>query len=188
MSDGPHRSLGLRKAWKELARLADNLAYAQEEVRHAATVAISHDFNEVSGPLLKALEAIFHGHGNSLGSIEIALQQLNEARRLAAGSVFGINAVFYSEALVSAGRLEPNAFYKAIGMAARMRGRANILAVQEHYVREATESRANHVTRRIKSAFETFSDNTLGTMLVSARIAKVRPMRKSTGLDQGVAL
>ena len=97
MSDGPHRSLGLRRPWRKLAKLCDNAAYAPAEVTHAATAALVSDFNEVSAALLKALKSVFACEGNSLGSPEIAMHQLNLARALAAGSVFGQYAIKSSQ-------------------------------------------------------------------------------------------
>lgn len=189
MSDGPHRSLDLRKQWKKLAEVGDNQAYANVEVAQAAATALASDFiNEVSWKLINMLKSIFSCSDNSLGSPEIALQQLNDARALAGGSVFGQNAVSCSEVLVAEGRLELQAFYDAIGLAAKMRGLANAKAVEEHYLRQSTVRRANNVAGRIKSAVVSFSESKLGSLLIDARSAITRsPKRKNkSGLDDGV--
>lgn len=189
MSDGPHRSLDLRRQWKRLAEVGDNQAYASVEVAQAATVALASDFvNEVSGPLLKMLKSIFSGKGNSLGSPEIALQQLNDARALAGGSVFGNNAVSCSELLISEGRLDLQAFYDAVGLAAKMRGLANALAVEEHYLRKCTLRRANNVASRIKNAISSFSESSLGSLLIDARSAISGSRKRKSGLDDGVEM
>lgn len=50
MSDGPHRSLPMRKPWRELAMRGDKAAYSASEVAEAATNALASDFKmEVSG-------------------------------------------------------------------------------------------------------------------------------------------
>lgn len=188
MSDGPHRSLGLRKPWRQLAKLCDNAAYAQAEVTHAATSALVSDFNEVSGALLKAIKRVFDCEGNSLGSPEIAMYQLNLARSLAAGSVFGQNAVKCSQMLVSEGKLEPESFDIAIGVAAKMRGQANLRAFHEHYLEKTSEFRANKVVRRFQEAIDSLSIGSLGNILVEARTTRIRPTTRSTGLDEGVRL
>ena len=60
MSDGPHRSLDLRKQWKKLAEVGDNQAYANVEVAQAAATALASDFiNEVSWKLINMLKSIF---------------------------------------------------------------------------------------------------------------------------------
>jgi hypothetical protein len=89
MSDGPHRSLPLRKAWKELAKRGDQGTYDAEQVAEAAAGALASDFkNEIKWSLVDALKSIFTGRDNSLGLPEIALQELEDAKSLAAGSVF----------------------------------------------------------------------------------------------------
>lgn len=188
MSDGPHRSLGLRRPWRKLAKLCDNAAYAPAEVTHAATAALVSDFNEVSAALLKALKSVFACEGNSLGSPEIAMHQLNLARALAAGSVFGQYAIKSSQMLVSEGKLEPESFFIAIGVAAKMRGQANMRAFQEHYLEKTNEFRAKKVVSRFQGAIDSLSDLSIGSVLVEARASKFRPMSRSSGLDEGVRL
>jgi len=188
MSDGPHRSLGLRRPWRQLAKLCDNAAYTQTEVTHAATAALLSDFNEVSAPLLKAIKRVFECEGNSLGSPEIAMHQLNLARSLAAGSVFGQNAVKCSQMLVSEGKLEPDSFIIAIGVAAKMRGQANVRAFHEHDLDKTNEFRANKVVHRFQVAIDSLPDSSLGSILVDARTTRIRPSTRNTGLDEGVRL
>jgi len=80
----------MRKPWKALAMRGDQHVYADEQVAEAATNALASDFkNEVKWSLIDALKAVFTGRDNSLGLREIALQELEEARALAAGSMFG---------------------------------------------------------------------------------------------------
>ncbi len=62
MSDGPHRSLPMRKPWKELAKRGDQSTYDSEQVAEAATRALVSDFrNEVSWSLINDLKSIFGG-------------------------------------------------------------------------------------------------------------------------------
>lgn len=189
MSDGPHRSLPLRKAWRELAKRGDQATYDPEQVAEAAKHALASDFrNEVSWPLLKALKDIFKGRDNSLGLPEIALHQLEEARALAAGSVFGMNAIAWSIQLVNDGHLNENAFFDAVGLAAKERGFANTRSIEEHYLRKSNQRRADGVTARLYSAIAGLSENSLGLMLANPRPAQRPAPRKRTGLSDGVPL
>jgi hypothetical protein len=43
MSDGPHRSLPMRRGWKRVAERGDKRAYASEEVSEAIIVALEQD-------------------------------------------------------------------------------------------------------------------------------------------------
>lgn len=189
MSDGPHRSLPLRKAWKELAKRGDQGIYDAEQVAEAAAGALASDFkNEIKWSLVDALKSIFSGRDNSLGLPEIALQELEEAKSLAAGSVFGTNAVAWSIELINEGRFGLDAFHEAIGLAAKMRGFANVRQVEEHYLRESNQRRADHVSARLSSAISNFSEGRLGAMLVSPESDGARRSKKKTHLDEGVPL
>jgi len=189
MSDGPHRSLPMRRPWKELAKRGDQRAYDSEQVAEAATHALASDFkNEVSGRLISALKDVFTGRDNSLGIPEIALQQLEEAKSLAAGSVFGMNAVAWSILLVREGRLDKQALYDAVGLAAKERGFANSRSVEEHYLRESSHRRANGVSARLNSAISGLSEGKLGSTLVDPQSAASRAPRRRTEIDDGVPL
>ena len=45
MSDGPHRSLSMRRGWKEVAERASNSAFASEDVRDAIVGALTKDWH-----------------------------------------------------------------------------------------------------------------------------------------------
>jgi hypothetical protein len=189
MSDGPHRSLPMRKAWKELAKRGDQRTYDSEQVAEAAAYALASDFkNEVSGTLISALKDVFTRNDNSLGLPEIALHQLEEAKALAAGSVFGMNAVAWSIQLVDEGRLDKSALYEAVGLAAKERGFANTRSVEEHYLRESNQRRADGMSARLNSAISGLSEVKLGSMLVDLEPAAARGPRKRTDLNDGVPL
>lgn len=166
----------------------DKDAYSASEVAEAATNALARDFNmEVSWSLAQELKSIFSGRDNSLLLPEIALQQLNDANALAAGSVFGRNAVACSIELIHEGKFGLDAFHEAIGLAAKMRGLASVRSVEEHYLRESNQRRADHVSKRLSNAICGLSENQLGLILLSP-VAGAQRSRKMTGLDAGVSL
>jgi hypothetical protein len=188
MSDGPHRSLPMRKPWRELAMRGDKAAYSASEVADAATNALASDFKmEVSWELTQQLKSIFSGRDNSLMLPEIALAQLNDANALAAGSVFGRNVVACSIELIHEGKFGSDAFHEAVGLAAKMRGLATVRSVEEHYLRESNHRRADHVSTRISDAICGLSENQLGLILLGPAPVSLRS-RKMTGLDAGVSL
>ncbi len=189
MSDGPHRSLPMRRPWRELAKRGDQRTYDFEQVAEAATHALASDFkNEVSAALISALKDVFIRKDNSLGLPEIALHQLDEAKAFAAGSVFGMNAVAWSIQLVHEGRLDKDALYDAVGLAAKERGFANARSVEEHYLRKSNQRRADGVSSRLNSAIAGLSESKLGSMLVDPQPAAGRRLRKRTDLNEGVRL
>jgi len=188
MSDGPHRSLPMPKAWKEFARKGDEKIYGAEDVRDAAIYALSRDFvNEVSGKLLRALRNIFDGVGNSLLMGDVAIHALEDARHLAAGSVFGSAAVRWCEEYVQAGAFGRDSFHEAIGCAVKERGYAGQKQVQEHYLRKSGSRRADGVASRIGSAIDGLSSRDLGRSFTGDG-ERAKAPRKKTDIDQGVPL
>lgn len=185
MSDGPHRSLPLRKPWKDLAQRGDQYGYDAEDVADAATYALASDFkHEVKASLVESLKAIFKGRDNSLQSPEIALQDLEDMKKLAAGSAIGMNFIAYSKEMLSDGIFGEDAFHEALGAAIRSRGYANAMAVEEHYVRKSNLRRATHVKARIVDAISKFSDSHLGAVVINGATR----LRKKIDLDDGVRL
>ena len=189
MSDGPHRSLPMRKAWKELAKRADQRTYDELQLREALPFAIASDWkNEVSGALIRALKNVFAGKDNSLGIPDIAINQLEASRPLAAGSVFGMNAVSWCIQLVNEGRIGMEALYEAVGNAAKERGFAGSRQIEEHFLRKAGTTRADGVGTRLESALSGYSGIQLGTILIEPQPAARGAPRKKTELNDGVPL
>jgi hypothetical protein len=179
----------MRKAWKDLAMRGDQGTYDAEQVAEAAASALASDFkNEIKWSLVDTLKSIFTGRDNSLRLHEIALQELEDAKGLAAGSVFGMNAVAWSIELITEGKFGLDAFHEAIGLAAKVRGFANVRQVEEHYLRKSNQRRADHVSMRLSRAIANFSAGRLGSMLVSDQSGGARRPRKKTNLDEGVPL
>ena len=189
MSDGPHRSLPMRRAWKELAKRADQRTYNSAQVREAVPHALASDWNnEVSAPLIAALKNVFAGRYNSLRFPEIALDQLEAARTLAAGSVFGTNAVSWCIQLVHEGRMDLDALYEAVGLAAKERGFAGTRQVEEHYLRQSSQRRSDGVSARLESAVSGLSEGKLGAMIIDPQPGARSAPRKRTDINDGVPL
>jgi len=189
MSDGPHRSLPMRRAWKELAKRADKRTYDATEVQEALRHALASDWkNEVSPALISALKDVFSGRDNSLGFGKIALDQLEAAKPLAAGSVFGTNAVSWCIRAVKEGRVDKAAFYEAIGSAIRERGFAASRQVEEHYLRKSTENRAANVRQRIEKggAMSDFKGMARRFLKIDGSSNGSPAKKQHDGLDDGV--
>jgi hypothetical protein len=81
-----------------------------------------------------------------------------------------------------------HALYEAVGLAAKERGFANRRSVEEHYLRESNQRRADAVSARLNSAISGLSEDKLGSMLVDPQPAAMRGPRKRTDLKDGVPL
>lgn len=188
MSDGPHRTLPMRRAWKELLKRADKKVYSLDEVRQALPRAISNDWsNEVSHALVSALKAVFVGRDNSLRIPEIALEKLEAAKPLAAGSNFGESAVKWCVQMVHEGRIDEAGLLEAVGCAAMQRAYSGFRSAEEHYFRESTQRRADGVRERLESAASGLAPSDLGRQLIDPESRPERHRRK-TDIDDGVRL
>jgi len=189
MSDGPHRSLPMRKAWKDLAKCAEQPTYAPEQVCEAALRALSGDWKkEISAKLIVLLKKVFLGHDNSLGFQKIALDQLGAAKSLAAGSVMGTNLVGWCIELVQGGRMNLQAFYDAVRFTIQERAFAGARQVEEHYLRKADLEQSIGVKARIEEAISGLSEKMLGEDLVDSQPPSGRTVRKRKDIDDGVPL
>lgn len=186
MSDGPHRSLPMRKAWKELAKRADQKAYDLAQVSEAVPYALASDWrNEVSPALITAIKNVFAGKDNSLRLHKVSLDQLEAAKPLAAGSVFGASAISWAVQLIHEGRTDANALYDVVGLAAKERAYAGFRSVEEHYLRESNERRADGVRSRLEGSISGMSVTQLGAMLIEPPSGGGAP-KKMTEIDEGV--
>jgi len=67
MSDGPYRSLNMRRGWRQLAKRAGNGAYTPDRIRNAVILALAQDWRaDVSDALAGRIREIFEGPQDSL--------------------------------------------------------------------------------------------------------------------------
>lgn len=66
MSDGPHRSLPMRKGWKKLAERGDGRLHTAEQVREAVPLALADDWRaEGCDHFMKQVRDVLLGDGQS---------------------------------------------------------------------------------------------------------------------------
>jgi GNAT superfamily N-acetyltransferase len=185
MSDGPHRSLPMRPAWKRVAECGDNRAFAPDEVGDALVPALEQDSR---GELATDFIDTFCGLYGSL--FKDQLGPALEALRPAAGCGIGHVLLDHAIQLAAGGETSIDAAVKAMTNALTDRAARGSRQVEEHYCRKSTESRAQHVRARIEQAIGERS--TAITALArkvlkmdSAPTPSARPL-KQQGLDDGV--
>lgn len=188
MSDGPHRSLPLRRAWKKVCEIADGRAHALEEVVERIPVALAADANnEIGRGLLKSLRLILDPEQPEL--IDDARQRVSALRPQAA-SVMEIDLVDAVDDALRDGMSRTEAFQAAAEVVLEERVHAAKRSVVEHYLRKAPKARAAHVERRVTEAIARASDSlkSLATALAtgSVRRAATKVLDRS-GLDDGPA-
>src|SRR5713101_9857445 len=101
MSDGPHRSLPMRKGWKRVAESADNDAFGTDEIRDAILPALEEDCRgEISPEFFGSLRRVCADQEASLFENDVTPSL--EALRSAAGA--GLGRVVLNYALQQAAR------------------------------------------------------------------------------------
>jgi len=188
MSDGPYRSLDMRRSWKTVAKRAEQAAYATVEIAESALCAVAADWRlEVKASLVTAMKNVFTCRDNSLQIVEVALDQLERARPLAAASVFGINAIECSIQLAREGKFGMDAFHEAISMAVKSRTYAVARQIEEHYIRKNHPKEGRVLRERLGGAIASMNDCELGQTMVGKRKGRSAGLHKKAGLDDGVA-
>lgn len=190
MSDGPHRSLPMRPAWKRVAKRGDKAAFAVEEISAALVPALQQDCRDELHPeLLSGLRAACHDQENSL--FKDHLEPQLEALRPYAGS--GLGRVVLDDAirLAASGEQGMNIAVKALDNALTDRAARGARQMEEHYFRESTAPRAQRVRERIDQAIGRSGDAIAGLARRLLKLDTDRPARqplRQQGLDDGVRL
>jgi hypothetical protein len=190
MSDGPHRSLKMRRGWKRVAERGDKRAFATDEISNAIIPALEQDCREEMSPqFLDSLCTVCRNQEDSLFKDQIEPQL--EALRRSAGS--GIGRVVLDDVirLSASGEQGQDIAVKAMTNAFTDRAARGARQVEEHYLREATAPRAQRVRERIDQAISTSADAIRGLARQMLRIdadRSARPPLKRQGLDDGVRL
>ena len=186
MSDGPHRSLPLRRHWRDLAERAAKAAYSANEVCEALPVALQKDLREAP---LAAIQDIFSGKQGSLfANNEIErLEAVRQASTRSAACNVVIDCAVHA---VSGGLTGEAAFRATLENACEAQVRSQFRSVEEHYHREADARSARYVRDRLDAARQRCDFKAITSSLLSGarspRGAAYLP--RHTGLDEGPSL
>lgn len=188
MSDGPHRSLPMRKGWKRVAESADNEAFSAAEVREAIVPALGEDCaREISREFIQGLRRVCADLEGSLFESEKARSL--ETLRNAAGTGLARVVLDYAVREAANGRSAQDIPEKALREALVDRAGRGMRQVEEHYCRESTTPRANRVRERIEQAIRGADIDGLARRILqpdSGGSGAQAPKRD--GLDDGVDL
>jgi hypothetical protein len=188
MSDGPHRSLSMRRRWKKAAEHADRPASTADEVAASVRHALTDDWQlDVAPGLLKSVCNVLDEQQSSLFSDQ-TLADLESLRRTAAGCELAqafIDCVVHEvlrggKGLAAADAAAENALRMWVGRCGR--------SVEEHYLRESTLHRAERVRRRIQEGFASAQIGMVARALVRGSDNIPAGPAKQQDLDDGVSL
>lgn len=188
MSDGPHRSLPMRRGWKRVAEYADNLTFQSEEINGAVIHALEQDCHEELSPeYMVSLRAVFRVSENLL--FERDVQSELEALRGQAGSGVGNTILEHAVQKSATCRPTPNTLVEILTDALTDRVARGARQVEEHYLRESKQPRANTVRARIERSSNRSAIEGLARQILNPDgDGSSLPTLKRQGLDDGVML
>lgn len=189
MSDGPHRSLNMRRGWKRFAERADKKAYAVDEVCAALPKALEQDWRaEIPKSLCKRIRESISPEQGSLFS-DSQLSGLRALRRQFAGSPLASVLLDCVSEAIGSGLTGEDALTAAATNALSDRAARGARQVEEHFRRKSTEPRATHVRERLEQGIAAADINALARRLLGPSSKnQVSNVSKQTGLDDGVRL
>lgn len=183
MSDGPHRTLPMRRPWRDLAERAATPAYSPDEVNAALPLALRDEFREA--PLAEVADIL---RGERQGSLfrEERSHQLNALRASYPGSVVATTLIECALEAVADGLQGESALHIAVTNALKAHGRTGGRQIEEHYQRN--RSHGNELRDRLLRARKHCRYDALASELLSeGQAGDVRPHRRS-GIDEGPQL
>ena len=187
MSDGPHRSLPMRRHWKDVAERAAKAAFAPDQVCEALPYALKRD---ITGAPLDTVRDILTGAQQGSLFPEQRLEQLEAARQDCRGSAAGNALIDCAIEAVTSGLNGEQAFQSALKNALEDNARSALRGIEEHYQHKASDRSARYVRDRLAVARRQCDFSALATDLMSSG----KPSRNAvqlprhTGLDEGPRL
>jgi hypothetical protein len=186
MSDGPHRSLPMRKGWKKLAERGDGKLHTAEQVRDAVPLALADDWREerLDDFTKHVKEVLLSRDQHTL--FKLTKDETVDALKELPGSGYTMRRIFV-DALIQAvedGHAGEQALVKGAADALAVRCSAGARQVEEHYLRVGNERRSVDVRTRIEEGASRSDFNTMARQF--CKLEKASPPNKYDGLDEGV--
>lgn len=189
MSDGPYRSLPMSRAWKRLARLAENANFDATDTAAAAMRALASTWgNEVPSAVSSGLRDIFlEGDPGLFGDAQTT--QAQALSRNAAG--FGLGRLLTEHAVVvlSEGMHGEAALAETVQRALYAYAARAARQIEEHYCRGASGKLTSQVRQRIAGAIASADFNGLARQCsgLDPKVSRPRSIKR-TSLDDGPPL
>jgi len=190
VTDGPHKSLSMRVAWKRVAERADKAAFTPDEVSQELLRALQQDWKaEVPLDLLRELQGILCDRQGTLFE-DGQREDLEALRPLATGHTYGSVFLDFAIIVVAAGYEGEEALVKAASDTL-----ADVLArserqIEDHYLRRCGRDRVDRLLTQLSLAEEKISCRSLATTLLGLNDADIptQAPARHLGLDDGVML
>ena len=191
MSDGPHKSLPLRRAWKRVCAVAGNTAHGLDEVVERLLPALAADVrHEVGEAFAAKLRKILEPDAEQLTLFSDVRDQLAALRREQC-SPFQSDLIDSVDDAIRDGLKGLDALTTGAKVAIDTRASATINSVVEHYLRKAPHEAAVGVGRRLSAGLKEAAAQVgaLASGLATGRLAVAVPgPAPRSDLDDGPSL
>jgi hypothetical protein len=182
MSDGPHRSLPMRRHWRRCLELAQNPAHSPAELREVFSYALS---KEISAGQVAKVREILNG---DLLFPEMRVQRLEALRAEHPGSAGTNSLIDCTIAVIADGAVGDAGTSLAVEAAYEDCARAHIRGMDEHTERVANDQVRGTVRARLDEVFSQTDRASLVREAMSPPGTPRRAPARQTGLDAGPPL
>lgn len=189
MSDGPHRSLPMRKGWKAVAERADKSAYEPKEICEALAPALAEDWQiEVPSALIEAARKLFPNETQGT-LLPPTIEEIEGLRPMVAGAALG--ELFLSHLAMAAdeGMTGQQALQSSAEAALGERALQGARQIEEHYDRDSGVLRASKVRGRTEEGIASADLGGLAERLLQGGPRReLRQIPKHSDIDDGVPM
>lgn len=187
VSDGPHRTLNMSRAWKRFAERASKAAYSPEEVAECAAPALIGDWNvEVGSILRQVMDVLENAPSGSLFDD----QRSRDIAAIAEGARTPFEHTLADAAYdaVSTGSFGPDCARAVVEAALQERGLRCARQVEEHWHREGATRSAAQVRARVERGIASVDIGEIARKICEGARLGARAPALRDGLDDGVRL
>ena len=190
MSDGPHRSLPLRRAWKRVCEVAGSAAHSLDEIAERLLPAIKADIvHEIGESFIAQVRKVLAPNSDQGSLFDDAAERLATLRQ-APCSIFQSDLLDSVDDAMRDGHNGLAALEAGAQTAIDIRVRATINSVVEHYLRRAPHETAMSVGSRLAAGLQAARAevSALASSFTADRLATRAAASPRSGLDEGPAL
>ena len=184
MSDGPHRSLPMRRHWKDFAAQSAKAAFSPDEVSKALPHALKKEILEA--PIREIREIM----GGSLFP-EMRIERLDALRQAHRGSAAATHVIDCAVEATARGLTGEAGTHAAVKNAIEDTTRDALRGIEEHYQRETSSRSAGYVRTRLDAARQQLDYDALTRELLSPDkppSPRSVTLPRHTGVDEGPLL
>lgn len=190
MSDGPHRSLPMRRRWKVLAERADNPSFEPAQVCEAISAALEEDFREeVPQPILAAIRNVLDDGLQRSLFFNQKVAELTALKRSAAGHPLAAIVIDCTIQSVSSSTPSAEPLFEGVTNALLTRAPHGTRQIEEHFLRNSNAQRAQNVRTRIEQGISRTACEILARQVLGdGSPPPSRQPSRQDGLDDGVRI